>query len=303
MPRRLAHASALAIAIGFAASAGAQNTKFTARDAGEVTIRYGTPVWREELLNMITPGSFWRLGSGGATTIETTAAIAAKEGVVFPGTYNLNLDIGAKKDEWGILFHKDGANYKDGPQIALFALTKGEIADQAKVAPRLQIDLEADRDKARKAAGGAVFRVRFGPHQVEGPLWVAGVAKKRVNLDPVAFAFETVKLPAVDEFQKVVDGKAAEPFPFARITLERGQAATVLALGPGEEPVVQLKEFQREIKGTRSVSATPAPVLKAVIELGQLKVQLGTAVLTFPFEAALLTKAATGATTPKKPGD
>jgi hypothetical protein len=269
----------------------AQNAKLSVTGAGDLGIRYGTPQWREELLKQASPGSSWRLGAGGATTLEASAALATKDAAVFPGDYNLNLRIGSEEEGWALIVHKDGTFFRgNSTEIASLPLAKSLITDKTKLASRLQIDLEASKDRALKAAGGSLIRIRFGPHQLETPLFVVGMAKKRLSLEATAFSIETLKLPARPEFQAILDGQAERPYPLGRLTLDRDRGTTILRLEGGEKPVLVLADFDRRVEGTRRSVPSPAPVLKVSVEDGQLRAQLGPTELAFPFEAAMLRK-------------
>lgn len=283
----------------------AQSTKFKAKDAGEIDIKYGTPTWREELFAKADPGSFWRLGSNGATTIETAAALVSKDGTIFPGTYNLAVGIGGKEDGWSLLFHRDGPFYQQGPKLALFGLAKSDITDKTQIAKRLQIDLEAAKDKALKASGGAAFRIRFGPHQLDAGFRALGTMKKKVTVGKSVYTVEAVKLPAVDEFKAAFEGKAPNDFTFVQIFLEGNDknSEAPIQLKPGETPAFEVGLLGRTLKATRTTSSSSVETLKLSAEQATVRAQLGTTILAFELEDGLFTKRQTGASTPGKSGN
>lgn len=295
--------SVIAVLLLLTSAAWAQNTKYQAKDAGEVQIKYGTPTWRPDLLNKASPGSYWRLGAGSATLLETAGAIVSKEGIVFPGSYNLALRLGQPHD-WALLFHRGGSFYREGKRFGEFDLKKSEITEKEPIAERLQIDLEAPKDKALKAAGAAAFRIRFGPHRLDTTWTIVGVGKSKAKLGKDSVTIETAKLPANEEYQKLLDGKAEGPFPVARLTPEGDKAPSyLLLLVPGETPVLRVEDLGRDLQGTRAAAPASVPALKGSVDQGNFKLHLGPTLLTFALDPNLLKRVETGASTPGRSGN
>ncbi len=280
--------------------ASGQNAKYQSPETGPIEIKHGALRWRADLMEQARPGTWWRLGSGSATTCELAGALVRKDGVVFPGQYNLNLKIG--EGEWALLFHRGGTTYRDGPKFGNFPLTKSEVSGKTPPSDKLELNLEAPKDKADKAAGHLTFRIRFGPHILEQPWRVLGVTKKKAKFGKVGLTLETVKLPSGPEFDPILAGKAEEAFPVARLVYDQEQPDTILAIVPGEEPVLRFLGLDREVKGTRKAADPKVSVMKANLDGSHVEFQLGGHSVSFPLEADMFRKAELGGTTPKRGG-
>lgn len=289
------HLRALALLLVVLAAASAQTAKY-AGPGGKVSIKYGAPRYRAELMLQARPGLVWRLGADTSTTIETTGALVWREGVVFPGTYNLGA-VKISDTRWNLIFHRDGNLFRSGKDWGQPSVTQGLSDSPKERSDRLLIELKPAADRALRKAGGAHFRVRFGPHFLEAPLSVLKVTKRRHRLGKLAFQLETVKLPATPEWEKVISGEHERAFTFARLTLRKDTQETLLALEPGSPPLLKLLAFNREVPGQRQAANSAAKDLQLTLAEDTLTLHLAETELIFPFEPGLLSKAETGGTT------
>lgn len=287
--------------LAVSASAG-QSTNFRMPGAGDVKIRYGTPLWRDAFLSQVRPGLSWRLGANGATTLETTAALVWKEGVIFPGTYNLGAEF-RSSTAWELVFHADGNFYRGGRRWGRFKLVQTDASTPREHAKKLQIELAATRGKEAKRARRATFAVRFGPKRLEAPVQVVGVGKKRAKAGKTSYVLRWARHPQTPELESRLGGEGKDRLIIGHLLVPKTKKRlrdleTLVALVPGEKPRLRLPDFDREIVGTRSERSSKAKVLDVAIQK-ELVVKIGKLLFTFPWSESALGPAPKGGTTPR----
>lgn len=73
---------------------------------GKVTIDYGRPSAKgRDVMGMISPGSYWRMGADAATTLTTQVDLEFGDTTVPKGTYTLVAHF-VEKDEWNLVLAK-----------------------------------------------------------------------------------------------------------------------------------------------------------------------------------------------------
>lgn len=127
------------LSVALAPLAQADQTRLKAKPGGQITIRYGAPSWREEWEDQIVDGMIWRLGSNPPTTLETKAGLIFDDTVIFPGNYNLGI-ICRNSEEWDIVAHSDGLEYKAGPHHGMTSFELDQLPAE-KASQRLEIEL------------------------------------------------------------------------------------------------------------------------------------------------------------------
>src|SRR5688572_26417094 len=79
-------AAVLAGALAFGASALAGDSEVKVPGIGGAKIQWNPVRYRKQLVDQLSPGLMWRLGSGGATRAEVTGmCLAGDGGILFPG--------------------------------------------------------------------------------------------------------------------------------------------------------------------------------------------------------------------------
>ena len=125
--------------------------------SGSVTIEYGAPTWRPELLEAINAGLeaqgefAWRLGSNDPTILKTNVGLVADAGVIPPGDYRAAVQI-SKGGPWRLAVYEGSGHYAVGRK-AWFITSALEIHDRAGSAEKLAIDISKK----------GLLTVAFGP--------------------------------------------------------------------------------------------------------------------------------------------
>ena len=83
---------------------------------GTLTIDYGRPAAQgRDLFSMIQPGSYWRLGADGTTTLTTDVALLLGEQKVAKGQYTLVAHFAGQED-WSLVVAAADAGRKPAPE-------------------------------------------------------------------------------------------------------------------------------------------------------------------------------------------
>lgn len=274
----------------------AQSSSLKVPKAGEVSVRHGSVRFRPELYEQAEPGTIWRMGSNGPTTMETEAALVWQGQVIFPGKYDLNARMNSA-ESWDLAFHSDGHYWKGQDSFGLLGLQREEMADKRRHSDALDIAFRAATDPKLRALGGIEFELRFGPHRAHAPLWALGTGMLKGKVEKGHVQLLVVKLPLVPEFEQVFSAEGAARLPVAKLTFQGQEEGIRLQVEAGEEPVLRFLETNHEVRGTRTTASSSAKTLKPSLKDDTLTLHLGKTELAFPLSAGLLQKAETGGAT------
>lgn len=115
---------------------------------GSVAIEYGRPTLQgRDVLSMIEPGSYWRLGADQATTLVTEVGLSMGEGgLVAPGKYVLLLKYEGE-DNWRLIV-ATGASRGSQPQgvVAEVALETNKLGASVE---ELTITLSSEENRGK----------------------------------------------------------------------------------------------------------------------------------------------------------
>jgi Protein of unknown function (DUF2911) len=115
--------------------------------AGEVKIDYVAPSAEgRDVLSLLTPGSYWRMGADKPTTLTTDVDIKVGGTVVPKGTYKLVAHFSEDK-KWSLVIAEDlGAGFKPTKVVAE---TAGMVSTLDSPAELMTIKLESQSGKAK----------------------------------------------------------------------------------------------------------------------------------------------------------
>lgn len=157
----LALSAVTALVIAPADLRGHGNERGTAEatlQGGNVAIEYGRPTLKgRDVLSLIRPGSYWRLGADQATTLVTDVGLTLGDGgVVGPGKYVLLLKYGGE-DSWSLVV-ANGASRGSEPQ--------GVVAEVALHTARLDASVEALTIKLSSEENRGTLTIEWGETQM-----------------------------------------------------------------------------------------------------------------------------------------
>jgi hypothetical protein len=266
-------------------------------------------MFKEELVEQAKPGIDWRLGAGGPTIMETTAAVVHVDGVIFPGTYTLTARC-RDESRWDLRFvegqqpARRGPPGEDkGPQLPALPLARTLLEKPQDHTKKLEIDIDRVSDKDKAKLGWAGFQVRFGPHQLASDFLCVGTDKKRGKVGKTGVEIEFLKYPLTQEFEDVLLGKGERSLTVAQVKVPKDEASTLVILDPAEVPILRLPGFNRSFTGKRSTGSSKATRLDLQLKAKLIIVRLGTTNLEFEIGEDAFTKVETGAATPSKNDD
>jgi hypothetical protein len=123
----------------------------------KVVVEYGRPSVRgRDVMGMIGPGSYWRMGMNEATTLTTQVDLKFGDKVVSKGSYTLVAHF-VEEDKWNLVVAKQvGAGYK--PQ-GVVAEVPGELVKDAEHVEQLTIELEEKGDGATLVLSWSTYRL------------------------------------------------------------------------------------------------------------------------------------------------
>jgi hypothetical protein len=108
---------------------------------GEVTVDFvGPDAAGRDVLSLLSPGSYWRMGADRATTLTTDVDLKVGDTVVPKGTYTLVAHF-AEDKSWSLVLAEDlGAGFAPTKVIAQ---TAGKISESGDVVENMTITLDA----------------------------------------------------------------------------------------------------------------------------------------------------------------
>lgn len=142
------------LAVAVPLSAG--TTKLSVKKLGKAQVKWNGVPFRQELMEQLSPGLTWRMGSGNPTRLELSGmALVGKGGMLLPGELTLNLRFWAQ-DNWQLVTFVDN-NWKwseESQERGIFPFEVGQERDEKKHTKQLEMTL---RQVARKD-GMVIFR-------------------------------------------------------------------------------------------------------------------------------------------------
>jgi hypothetical protein len=146
---RIWFAAALAaIAVPLALAHGNKPGSATASvGGGQVKVDYvGPSVMGRDVLSLLAPGSYWRMGADKATTLSTDVALKFGSAVVPKGTYKLVAHLSEDK-KWTLVVAEDlGSGFKPTKVVGE---APGTISSTETSVENMTIQLEASGSKAK----------------------------------------------------------------------------------------------------------------------------------------------------------
>ena len=112
---------------------------------GEVTVKFTGPSANgRDVMSLIQPGSYWRMGADSATTLTTNVDLKFGDMVVPKGSYKLVAQFDENK-EWSLIVAEDlGGGFKPTKVVGKAA---GVVGKQDAVVENMTIELMADGSK------------------------------------------------------------------------------------------------------------------------------------------------------------
>ena len=151
-------------------------------------IDYGAVRLGKHGLSEMAEGGEWRLGSGNATKLETTAPLVVGDEVVPPGGYKLALRRG-RGTEFSLEVARAGFALSEKHGSVLLPL---EYAEEEKPAQKLAISLSALSDPRRGPPNLVLFRAAYGIHRVTAASVLPGTeTAKAKGFDVAVFALDS----------------------------------------------------------------------------------------------------------------
>ncbi|MCH8015939.1 MAG: DUF2911 domain-containing protein [Acidobacteria bacterium] len=112
---------------------------------GRVTVEYGSPSSRgRDVLALIVPGSYWRMGADDNTTLDTQTDLRFGDETVPAGSYVLLAHF-LEGENWELIISKgvqEGSRPKDTVAIVPYTLEKGHLPVE-----RMKIELKEEMGK------------------------------------------------------------------------------------------------------------------------------------------------------------
>ncbi len=112
---------------------------------GRVTVEYGSPSSRgRDVLALIVPGSYWRMGADDNTTLDTQTDLRFGDETVPAGSYLLVAHF-LEGENWELIICKgvqEGSRPKDTVAIVPYTLEKGHLPVE-----RMKIELKEEMGK------------------------------------------------------------------------------------------------------------------------------------------------------------
>lgn len=250
----------VALAALFAGDKGPPS-EINAAPGGKMKIVYGSPTWRDEFASQWQSQRNWRLGSGGATTLETAGGLIFEDAILFPGQCNVGLVSGGA-DGYQLVFHHDGINYGGGAAEAKAALKHYDL-DPKKQAKALEIGFPKNKD-----GEGYVFTVRFGPNELNAPFTTAKAKTIKGKFKDTATEFTYLERADLEALAKTA---AAQQIQVAKADAKKGKILRDVMLNGGDEPKLTfLKAGETSslafVKGQTREAAKPGKTMTAAFE-------------------------------------
>ena len=140
---------ALALAPGYVLGHGNEKGTATARlEEGVVTIEYMRPTLKgRDVLSLIQPGSYWRLGADMPTTLTTDVALTMGKNKVPAGEYTLVLRFHGD-NKWSVMVAEGAARGTWEPQ-GLVAEVPMMVSELGSSVEALTIKLESEQSRGK----------------------------------------------------------------------------------------------------------------------------------------------------------
>ncbi len=124
---------------------------------GNLKVSYGRPpLSGRSLLDMIQPGTNWRMGADGATTLTTDIPLRVGGTIVPKGKHILIAQFTGKRS-WNLIFSKESVfEFQESDKIAE---VKGMLADTEEMVDRVTISLESNGKKGKLLLNWGKFRL------------------------------------------------------------------------------------------------------------------------------------------------
>lgn len=124
---------------------------------GKVTIDYGRPSAKgRDVMSMISPGSYWRMGADTATTLKTDVDLIFGETTVPKGSYTLVAHF-VEKEKWNLVVAKKIGQGNVPEEVA--AEIPGELVKGKEAVEQLTINLKGEGDKATFVLSWTSYRM------------------------------------------------------------------------------------------------------------------------------------------------
>lgn len=138
----IAAALSMPIAFGHGNKPGSSTAQIA---GGEVKVDFvGPSANGRDVLSLLPPGNYWRMGADRATTLTTDVDLQVGGSVVPKGTYTLVAHFDENKN-WSLVIAEDlGSGFQPTKVVAQ---TKGKIAETDEVVENMIIELDTSGDK------------------------------------------------------------------------------------------------------------------------------------------------------------
>jgi len=115
---------------------------------GEVKVEFAGPESKgRDVLSLLPPGGYWRMGADRATTLTTDVALKLGEMTVPKGSYTLVAHFDENK-QWSLIV-AEGLDAGDSSPTKVIARTSGTISKLDAAVENMTIKLEASGDKGK----------------------------------------------------------------------------------------------------------------------------------------------------------
>lgn len=126
---------------------------------GKVTVDYGRPSAKgRDVMSMIEPGAYWRMGADTATTLKTDVDLVFGETTVPKGSYTLVAHF-VEKEKWNLVI---AGGMAQGKPTEVAAEVPGKLVTGEENVEQLTIDLKAEGDKAKFVLSWTSYRMSVG---------------------------------------------------------------------------------------------------------------------------------------------
>ena len=124
---------------------------------GEVVIEYGRPSTQgRDIMSMMRPGSYWRLGADTNTMLETRIPLRFGDTTIPAGSYILLAHL-AERDSWQLVVCKSvGANFTPQDTLATVPLT---FEEGHPLVEKLTLNLERDAEQSMLVITWGTYRL------------------------------------------------------------------------------------------------------------------------------------------------
>jgi hypothetical protein len=123
---------------------------------GKITIDYGRPSAKgRDVMGMISPGDYWRMGADAATTLKTQVDLVFGDTTVPKGTYTLLAHF-VEKEKWNLVVAKSVSR---GAPEEVAAEVPGTFETGKEPVEQMTIELKEDGDKVQFVLTWSTYRL------------------------------------------------------------------------------------------------------------------------------------------------